>query len=513
MAGCTFSFIDAPAMHDLLIIGGGINGAGIARDAAGRGLRVMLAEMGDLAGATSSASTKLIHGGLRYLEHREFRLVAEALGEREALLATAPHIVTPLTFVIPHVAEMRPAWMMRLGLLLYDHLGRRVTLPRSGAVCLSGSPMGAGLRGDLTRGFHYADGWVDDARLVVFNAIDARARGATVLTRTRVVSLRRAQGHWRATLQDGASGECREVMARAVVNAAGPWVAEVAGLAEPRPPGVRLVKGSHIVVPRVHGHPHALLLQNDDRRVVFIIPYEGRYSLIGTTDVPVAAQLCGEPITADETDYLLRAANRYLARPLVAADVVWSFSGVRPLVDDGEDDPSAVTRDYRFELSETDGLPLLSIYGGKITTYRKLAEHALERLRPWFPAQGGRWTATAALPGGDLPRGGLAAFQAELRRRLPDLDSSWLDALARRHGTLALEVLGTARQPDDLGRDFGGGLREIELEYLRRREWVCCADDVLWRRSKCGLHMSEVQRRALADVLAPQPAPCSVATG
>jgi glycerol-3-phosphate dehydrogenase len=482
--------------YDLLVIGGGINGAGIARDAAGRGLSVLLVEKDDLGAHTSSASTKLIHGGLRYLEHYEFRLVGEALAEREVLLRVAPHLIEPLSFVLPHEPHLRPAWMIRAGLFLYDRLGGRMTLPKSVSVRLDGTRYGAGLKPRFRKGFVYADARVDDARLVVCNAIDARARGADVRVHTALTAARRDNGVWRATLAE-ATGAISEVTARALVNAAGPWVRDVLGelAGVPITAGVRHVKGSHIVVPRVHDQPHAYILQNADNRIVFVIPYQDRYSLIGTTDVPVE-HYAQPAISDEETYYLLTLANTYLERPLAASDVVWSYSGVRPLYDDGTSDPSAITRDYVLQLEaarDTANAPLapvLSIFGGKITTYRKLAEAALAELRPFFPAMRASWTHATPLPGGDLPNGDREAWVTELQQRYAALPGELLRGLAHRHGTRALTVLGDAQTLADLGTDFGAGLTERELRYLQRDEWASTAEDILWRRTKCGLSMT-----------------------
>ena len=492
--------------YDLAIIGAGINGAGIARDGAGRGLRVLLVEQGDLAGATSQWSTKLIHGGLRYLENFEFRLVREALAEREVLLRCAPHLVQPLAFVLPHEPHLRPAWMIRVGLFLYDHLGgRREALPGSFAVDLRGGQWGAGLKPSLSKGFVYADARVDDARLVVQNVMAAHALGAEVRVRTRLTAAKRDGGHWRATLSD-ASGTPAEVTARAIVNATGPWVKALRDTISHSPAreNVRHVKGSHIVVPRVHAEPHAYILQNADHRIVFVIPFLDRYSLIGTTDVAVDA--FEDPrIAPDEIDYLLALANSYLARPLTAADIVWTFSGVRPLYDDGAADPSAVTRDYvfRIDTGTSDGgppagAPVLSIFGGKLTTYRRLAEHALAELQPYLPPMGPAWTATRTLPGGDLPPGGLDAWIDELGHRYPALPRPLLRGLAHRHGALATAVLREAKTPADLGEDFSEGLTAAEIDYLVREEWARTGDDVLWRRTKCGLAMSAAGRERVA---------------
>jgi glycerol-3-phosphate dehydrogenase len=390
---------------DLLVVGGGINGAGIARDAAGRGLSVVLCEKGDLAGGTSSASSKLIHGGLRYLEHLEFRLVREALYEREVLLHAAPHIIRPLRFILPHATGLRPAWMLRVGLVLYDRLGGRERLPPSSAVDLRRDPVGAPLKASFTRGFSYADCWVDDARLVVLTAVDARDRGAEVRTRTRCIGARRTDGMWEAELESAGGGRTR-LRARALVNAAGPWVDEMLGQISgaTRKSGLRLVKGSHIVVPRLHDGDQAYILQNRDRRVFFVLPYEDRFSLIGTTEEPYEGDLGAVHISDSETAYLCEAANRYFTRGVSPGDVVWSYAGVRPLYDDARVSASAITRDYVFDLDWGNGQPpLLSVFGGKITTFRKLAEHALGKLAPHLPHAGPAWTQTAALPGGDMP--------------------------------------------------------------------------------------------------------------
>ncbi len=490
-------------IFDLLVVGGGINGAGIARDAAGRGLSVLLVEKDDLAAATSSWSTKLIHGGLRYLEHYEFRLVGESLAEREVVLRIAPHIVEPLSFVLPHEPHLRPAWMIRAGLFLYDRLGGRMTLPRSFGVRLDDSRWGAGLQHRFRRGFVYADARVDDARLVVLTAMSARDHGADVRVRTRFVSARREGGLWRATI--AGPGGREDVAARAIVNAAGPWVADVLATTDAKPSGARVrhVKGSHIVVPRVHDEEHAYILQNSDNRIVFVIPYQERWSLIGTTDVPVD-EYDAPRISDDETDYLIALANAYLEKPISRADVVWSYSGVRPLYDDGTSDPSAVTRDYVLKLDALEGAPgterapVLSIYGGKITTYRKLAEAALAELAPHFPGMKPGWTASEALPGGDLPGGDRAAFLAALCARYPGIGVDVLRPIARRHGTLAAQVLGDARASADLGEDFGAALTAREIDWMIEHEWARTADDVLWRRTKCGLPMTAAQRARVA---------------
>ncbi len=493
---------------DLIVIGAGINGAGIARDAAGRGLSVLVVEQDDIAAATSQWSTKLIHGGLRYLEYYEFRLVRESLSEREVVLHQAPHLVQPLQFVLPHEPHLRPAWMLRIGLFMYDHFSRRVTLPASFGVDLSTTKWGAGLRRDFRKGFVYADARVDDARLVIANEMSARTLGADVRVRTRFAGARREAApdgqRWRATLVDRDSGRTDEVTAKVIVNVSGPWVKVVRDTisAAPSRENVRHVKGSHIVVPRVHPEDHAYILQNADKRIVFVIPFADRYSLIGTTDVPVD-EFEHPEISESEVEYLLQLANTYLAKPLAKSDVVWTFSGIRPLYDDGQSDPSAITRDYvlKQDGAET-GAPLLSVYGGKITTYRKLAEHVLEQLRPMLPAMGPPWTLDRTLPGGDLPVNGIAAWVTEMQRRYPNLPPDLVRGVARRHGSLAPAVLGDAKGLADLGEDFGNGLTAREVEYFVREEWARSADDVLWRRSKCGLGMSAAQIAAVAACVA-----------
>lgn len=483
---------------DVLVVGGGINGAGIARDAAGRGLSVVLVDRDDLAAHTSSASTKLIHGGLRYLEQYEFRLVREALRERERLLRMAPHIIRPLRFVLPHSPEMRPAWLLRLGLFLYDHIGGRRSLPGTQSLRLNGSGLGAGLASSLRRGFAYSDCWVEDSRLVVLNATDAAARGARVLTRTLLRSARRADGGWRAILCDQSTRVETEIRARTLVNAAGPWVAEVLserlGMTAMR--RVRLVKGSHIVVKRHYRGDHAYIFQNLDKRVVFAIPYERRYTLIGTTDVPYDTDPSAPSVSPDEIAYLCASASRWFARPVEPDDVVWHFSGVRALFDDGAKDASAVTRDYVLDLdAPNDGAPLLSVFGGKITTYRRLAEQAMARLG--FRGKG--WTANEPLPGGDIEE--FAAFSAGLAAEHPYLPVTLAHRLAGAYGTRARKILGGAKVMAALGQDFGGGLTEAEVDYLRREEFARTAGDILWRRSKLGLHVPKETPANLAQYL------------
>jgi len=487
---------------DIAVIGGGINGAGIARDAAGRGLKVLLCEKDDIAEGTSSRSGKLVHGGLRYLEYYEFRLVREALIEREVLLASAPHIIWPMRFVLPHSPEQRPAWLVRTGLFLYDHLGGRKQLPPSRGLDLSRAPEGAPLRPEFRRGFEYSDCWVDDARLVVLNLVDASRKGALILPRTRAARARRADGKWLIEMH-GEDGRAHLVRAHALVNAAGPWVQEVvqavAGLKSTH--NVRLVKGSHVVVPKFWQGPHAYLLQNDDRRVIFVNPYEDNLALIGTTDIAYDGPAEDVSIDESEIGYLLGIVGRYFRNPPQHRDVVHAFSGVRPLYDDNAANPSAVTRDYVFEI---DGMPdvppLLSIFGGKITTYRKLAEHALSRLAPWLPTMQGAWTAHAPLPGGNIP-GTFADFVIGLERDYPALPRTLVHHCARLYGTRARELLGAARTCGDLGRHFGGDFYEREASFLRETEWATNAADFLDRRTKHGLHLTPAQRAAFeADI-------------
>lgn len=486
--------------YDLVVIGGGINGAGIARDAAGRGLKVLLCEQNDLGGATSSASTKLIHGGLRYLEYYEFRLVREALIERETLLRAAPHIIWPLTFVLPHDSSQRPAWMIRLGLFLYDHLGGRKLLPASRGLDLRRDAVGTALHGGFTKGFSYADCWVEDSRLVVLNAMDARERGAEILTRTRCASARRLDDEWIVTLRS-ADGSEREVHGRALVNAAGPWVSEVLGsvAGANRQSSLRLVKGSHLVVPKLYEGDQAYLFQNQDRRIIFAIPYEGDFTLIGTTDIPYDADPATVAISDAETAYLCNAVNRYMATSIGPSDVVWSYAGVRPLYDDASQNVSAVTRDYVFDLDTPENqAPLLSIYGGKITTYRKLAEHALEKLLPAIGATGQVWTKSASLPGGDIPNADFNSFLQDFSRRHDWLPAALARRYARAYGTRADRIVGTATSLDGLGENLGDNLYEAEVEYLIREEWAREANDVLWRRSKLGLHVGQKTKDRLA---------------
>ena len=478
---------------DLLIVGGGINGAGIARDAVGRGLSVVLCEQGDLAGYTSSASTKLIHGGLRYLEYYEFRLVREALFERERLLESAPHIIWPLRFILPHEKGIRPAWFVRIGLFLYDNLAPRKKLPGTETIKLTRHPAGQALKPGFDTAFVYSDCWVEDSRMVALNALDASERGADIRVRTKLTAARRDGETWVATLQDVTTGATTEVRARVIVNAGGPFVADVLNskLGLNTTKSVRLVKGSHIVVPRLFETEEAFILQNTDKRIVFAIPYQSRFTLVGTTDIPVEAVPDKKvEISPDEVQYLCNVVNHFFKREVTPADVVWSYSGVRPLFDDGSTNASAVTRDYVFDLDGAPGqAPVLSIFGGKITTFRKLAEHALDELKGYFPAMKPAWTEKAKLPGGDMPDADFDRFFASVKSRWPFLPEPLAHRLARAYGTRIEELLGSAKSMADLGEDFGAGLTAAEVDYLVRREWARSAEDILWRRSKLGLHV------------------------
>ncbi|WP_460450244.1 glycerol-3-phosphate dehydrogenase [Alsobacter sp. SYSU BS001988] len=500
---------------DLAIIGGGVNGAGIARDAAGRGASVVLFEQNDLASATSSASTKLIHGGLRYLEYYEFRLVREALKEREVVWGIAPHIVWPLRFVLPHHAGLRPAWLLRLGLFLYDNLGGRKLLPATRTLDLTRDPAGRPLKPIFAKGFEYSDAWVEDARLVVLNAMDAAERGASIRTRTRVVGARRAEGLWRieTVTQDGESGV---TFARTLVNAAGPWVAEVANatLGSNIPAAVRLVQGSHVVVRKIFDGDQCYIFQNSDNRIVFAIPYERDFTLIGTTDKDFSGDPSTVAASEQEVEYLCQAASEYFKAPVSRQDVVWTYSGVRPLYDDGASKAQEATRDYVLTLdAPSDGAPMLSVFGGKITTYRKLAEAALAKLDGLLPAAGKpSWTGGAPLPGGDFPKTGYDDLVAETARRRPWLPAGLARRLVRAYGTRTERLLGDARSFADLGRVFGADLTEREVRYLMDEEFARTAADVLWRRSKLGLRLTADEQAALAAFMdRRRPAPASQA--
>ena len=506
---------------DLFIIGGGINGCGIARDAAGRGLSVTLAEMGDLGGATSSASTKLFHGGLRYLDFFEFRLVRESLEEREVLLRAMPHIAWPMRFVLPLSPQMRfdtetpaarllsrvmpwlkgrrPAWMIRAGLFLYDHMGGRKILPGTRSLDLTRDPAGKALRPEFTRAFEYSDVWVEDARLVILNARDAQARGARILTRTKVTAARRDGDLWHITTTGG------DFRARMLVNAAGPWVGDTLRgvIGSNSREAVRLVRGSHIVTRRLFDHDRAYFFQGSDGRIIFAIPYEQDFTLIGTTDQDHSDPDTPPDCTDAEADYLCAFASRYLARPVTRDDIVWRYSGVRPLYDDGASSATAATRDYVLSL-ESAGAPVLHVFGGKITTYRRLAEAALEKIGTCLPVAKGPWTAGVALPGGDFPHDGAKALTDRLRAAYPFLTEAWAARFVRAYGTEAAQVLGGAKTATDLGRDFGATLTEAELRWLITREFARSARDVIWRRSKLGLRLTQAQMRALDDWFAAQ---------
>lgn len=494
------------AHSDIFIIGGGINGVGIARDAAGRGLSVTLVEQADLAGATSSASSKLIHGGLRYLENYEFGLVRESLMERETLWKIAPHIITPLRFVLPHHKGLRPAFILRLGLFLYDHIGGRKLLPPTKRINLAKDQLGGPLSDVFKLGFEYSDCWVDDARLVVLNAVSAAELGAEIHTRHSFIGAERKDGRWHIKVKAD-SGETYEVTADMLVNAAGPWVDKTLGackLTLKNKGSVRLVKGSHIVLPKLYGHSRAYTFQNSDGRVIFAIPYQGDYTLVGTTDTPFDTDPRTAAADDGEIQYLCAAASEYFKASLKSDDVVWSYSGVRPLYDDGSESASKATRDYVLELLAPEGMsPILSIYGGKVTTYRRLAEEVLEKLEPYADYKKGSWTADTPLPGGGLPGGNdpakaLEDFTADLAEKAGWLPPPLCQRLAASYGTRVHELLGGATSLEDMGEHFGAGLYAKEIEFLQRTEWAQTAEDILWRRSKLGLHMTEAQRQRVA---------------
>jgi glycerol-3-phosphate dehydrogenase len=499
-------------IFDLTIIGGGVNGCGIARDAAGRGNSVFLCEMNDLASGTSSWSTKLVHGGLRYLEYYEFRLVREALIEREILWQIAPHIIRPLRFVLPHHAGLRPAWLLRLGLFLYDHIGGRHLLPATRSVDLTSDEVGKPLiAGRYVKGFEYSDCFVDDARLVVLNARDAADRGAVIRTRTRATEIRQADGLWQVTVVNTVSGERSTIRTRALVNAGGPWVEDVLarGAGVNARAKVRLVQGSHIVVRKLYAHDRAYMFQNADGRIVFAIPYQEDFTLIGTTDRDYDGDPAKVKASPEEIQYLCASVSEYLAKPVQPEDVVWTYSGVRPLYDDGASEAKAATRDYVFELDTPGGAPLLSIYGGKITTYRRLAEEALERLSPWLRSAKAKegWTGKSPLPGGNMDVSAVAALAAELQRNYPFLSPAHANRLAHAYGTRAANVLGSAKSAADLGHSFGAALTESEVRYLMASEWALTAEDIVWRRSKLGLRMSPDEIAAIDDWIAANRAP------
>lgn len=476
---------------DILIVGGGINGVGIARDAAGRGLKILLCEQRDLASGTSSASTKLIHGGLRYLENYEFRLVRESLLERDVLRAAAPHLITPVRFILPHHRRLRPAFLLRLGLWLYDILASGTRLPKSRAINLRKDPRGHPLKDSFRRGFEYSDCWADDARLVVLNAMAARESGATVLTQSECVDFQRHAAHWDVTVES-AEGERTSYKARAMVNAAGPWAGSLyqkaLNTASARH-SIRLVKGSHIVIGKRLCDQDSYILQHDDGRVTFVIPYQDDLTLIGTTDMAFNGDPADAVVSADEIEYLCASVANYFREPVTPADVVWSYTGVRPLYEDGKDSASKVSRDYVLDLESTNGAaPLLSVFGGKLTTFRKLSERAVTMLSSALDTTTQPWTASATLPGGAFADGTPDSLLAPLGHRFPWLESSTVSRLVAAYGSRAIAVLGTARSVEDLGQHFGMGLYESEVEYLATHEWATCAADILWRRSKLGLH-------------------------
>jgi glycerol-3-phosphate dehydrogenase len=493
-------------IFDLFVIGGGVNGCGIARDAAGRGLKVFLAEQGDLASGTSSASTKLIHGGLRYLEHYEFRLVREALIEREVLLNSAPHIIWPLRFVLPHHQGLRPWPILRLGLFLYDHLGGRKILPATRSIDFRTDVTGRPLKDEFTRGYEYSDCWVEDARLVVLNARAAQAKGSEIRVRTKCVSARRIDGVWELTIA-GEDGIEEKVRAKALINSAGPWVSQVLGAVVGRndPDKIRMVKGSHLVVDKLYDHDRCYIFQNGDGRICFAIPYEQNYTLIGTTDEDHKGDPGAPRISDAETDYLLASVSEYFKRPVTRESVRWAYAGIRPLYDDGASKAQEATRDYVLKLDHPDGgAPLLSVFGGKITTSRKLAEATMEKIQPFFPSMGKPWTATAALPGGDFPFAEVEQRIAELSRKYSFLQPRNVRRMFRAYGTEAEKIFDGARFAADMGKSFGP-LTEREVEWLKNQEWARSADDILWRRSKLGLHMNTQYQDALRASFASEP--------
>ncbi|MCJ8520003.1 glycerol-3-phosphate dehydrogenase [Pseudorhizobium tarimense] len=494
---------------DIFVIGGGINGCGIARDAAGRGYSVALAEMSDFGSGTSSGSTKLIHGGLRYLEHYEFRLVREALMEREVLWAMAPHIIWPMRFVLPfQKGGVRPAWLIRLGLFLYDHLGGRKLLPPTKSLDMRRDPAGKPLKPLFTKAFEYSDGWVDDARLVVLNARDAAQRGAHILPRTKVTRAEQRDGVWSIELEDTRIGALRRMTARMLVNAAGPWVDQVLSKAmgQNGRRRVRLVQGSHIVVKKKFDDPRAYFFQNPDNRIIFAIPYQQDYTLIGTTD----RDFDGDPkkieISQEEVGYLCSAASEYFLDPVQTEDIVWTYSAVRPLYDDGASKAQEATRDYVLKMDQSSGAPLLNVFGGKLTTYRRLAEHALEKIGEAIGAKGAPWTAGSHLPGGEFPATGYEEQVRRLLQLFPFLIESHARRLIRAYGTDTFEMLAGAKSPKDLGTLFGGDLYAREVDWLIEREWAYSADDILWRRTKQGLRLTTDQVHTLEEYMAAVPA-------
>lgn len=487
---------------DLIVIGGGINGAGIAADAAGRGLSVLLLEAQDLASATSSASSKLIHGGLRYLEHYEFRLVSEALAEREVLLKLAPHIAFPMHFRLPHQPHLRPAWMIRIGLFLYDHLGKRTSLPGSKGLKFGQNSV---LKPELNKGFEYSDCWVDDARLVVLNAQEVVRKNGEVRTRTKVTRAYREDGLWVVEAEDLRTGEKETWKAKGLVNATGPWVKEFFddGLKLKSPYGIRLIKGSHIVVPRAHDEPQAYILQNEDNRIVFVIPWMDEFSIIGTTDVEYKGDPKNVRIDDNEVNYLLKVYNDHFKKQLSKADIVWDYSGVRPLCDDESDSPQAITRDYTLDIHDENGkAPLLSVFGGKLTTYRKLAEAAVGKLAPYYTNAGAAWTKNGVLPGGDIEGCDRDGYARLLRQRYNWLPEGLALRFARTYGSQSKLILEGANSLSDLGEAFGHNVYEAELRYLVEHEWVTELDDAIWRRTKLGMWLNESEKQRIAQWLA-----------
>ncbi len=485
--------------YDIFIIGGGVNGCGIARDAAGRGMRVALAEQGDLAQATSSASTKLFHGGLRYLEFYKFRLVRESLIERERLLRAMPHISWPMRFVLPYHRGLRPAWLIRLGLFIYDHLGGRKILPATQSLNLRTHPVGAALKDEFAKAFEYSDCWVQDARLVALNARDAADRSATILTRTRVTQAARKGAVWQIAVEDTATGAARQIEAHALVNASGPWVAEVFSdrLGVTSPEKVRLVRGSHIVTRRLFEHDQPYIFQGSDGRIVFAIPYEDDFTLIGTTEAEHGGPPGQAECTPEEIDYLCKFVSEYFEQPVTPEAVVWTYSGVRSLYDDGASSATEATREYVLSLDSGVGAPLLNIFGGKITSYRRLAEAVLKKLSRVMTVPGADWTAGVPLPGGDFAVDQAGQLSGDLLRNYPFLTPAWAQRLMRCYGTDAREILGDAKTIDDLGQDFGATLSENELRWLMTKEFARTAEDVLWRRTKLGLRMSDAEAKAV----------------
>ncbi len=487
-------------IFDLLIIGGGVNGCGIARDAAGRGLSVCLCEQNDLASATSSASTKLFHGGLRYLEYYKFRLVRESLIEREILLRAMPHISWPLRFVLPYTKGLRPAWMLRLGLFIYDHLGGRKILPGTRTLNLRQHEAGQVLKPHLRKGFEYSDCWVEDARLVMLNAKDAQNKSAQIYTHTHCCSAKRHKGLWQVEVKNTQTGALQTLHTRILINAAGPWVEQVLRkqLAQDPDIGVRLVRGSHIIVKKLFDHDMAYIFQQPDGRIIFALPFEQDFTLIGTTDNDHEGPPENAVCKKTEVEYLCRAASQYFIHPIVPNDVVWTYSGVRPLYDDGVSSASAATRDYVLKLDAPDGeAPLLSVFGGKITTYRRLAETALGKLHRYFPQMAAPWTAKAALPGGDFQVHELSALQARLARDFSFLDKPTTDRYIRQFGTQAWAVLADTNSQEQLGRNFGGGIWQIEVEWMIDHEFATTAEDIVWRRTRQGLRMNDQEIKTL----------------